>query len=242
MRFKNPFAKPELDFEFIDVSRSIYQKIPVVPAKTVTPSGKAKQIAASGAFKFAHCPGILDYSQLGYIIPAWTDMKIFANSAGVVAEIGSEHRGTRGFMRPITMDSAIVEGFLAPSDGVPLTVLKFECPWYIRAAKNVSALTLPAWYHADWVDDLHCWPGTVDYTNFSVTNFIVSPKRKCIVHIKAGDPLLHIIPFYGKDMLAGYGPGSDAQVDKTKNEVWGDQPQFYRRMLAVKKVFGLVKK
>lgn len=233
------FRKERPEFEFIDVSRAIYHKIPVVPAADVTPRAKAKQMKTAGAFKFAHCPGIVDYSRLGYIIPAWTDMQVFANKAGVVAKIGSENRGNRGFRDPVHMDASIVDGFFIPEDEVPLTTLKFECPWYIRTAEGVSALTLPAWYHADWLDDLHCWPGSVDYGKFSVTNFICSPKRKCHVHIKAGDPLLHIIPFYGKDIVAGYGPGTDAQVDATANEMYGEQSQFYRRFLACKKVFSL---
>jgi hypothetical protein len=235
------FRKATPEFEFIDVSRSVYQKIPVVPAKDVAPLAKAKQLNAGGVFKFAHCPGMIDYSRLGYIIPAWTDMQVFANKAGVVAKIGSPRRGTRGFHEPVNMDASIVEGFFTPEDEVPLTTIKFECPWYIRTGSSISALTLPAWYHADWLDDLHCWPGSVDYGKFSVTNFICSPKRKCHVHIKAGDPLLHIIPFYGKDIVAGYGPGTDEQVDATNNELYGDQSQFYRRFLAVKKLFTLNK-
>jgi hypothetical protein len=233
------FRKTTPELEFIDVSRSVYHKIPVVPAKDVAPVAKAKQMGAMGSFKFAHCPGIVDYSRLGYIIPAWTDMHILANKAGVVAKIGSENRGNRGFREPVNMDASIVDGFFTPADGVPLTVMKFECPWYIRTSNNISALTLPAWYHAEWLDDLHCWPGSVDYGKFSVTNFICSPKRECHVKIKAGDPLLHIIPFYGRDIVAGYGPGTDVQVDETNNEVYGDQSQFYRRFLSVKKVFSL---
>lgn len=239
MNILTRFRKPAIEFEFIDVSRAIYHKIPVIPAKDVAPLAKAKQVSTAGAFKFAHCPGIVDYSRLGYIIPAWTDMQVFANKAGVVAKVGSANRGNRGFRDPVYMDASIVDGFFTPEDEVPLTTIKFECPWYIRTTGNISALTLPAWYHADWLNDLHCWPGSVDYGKFSVTNFICSPKRQCHVHIKAGDPLLHIIPFYGKDIVAGYGPGTDAQVDETNNEMYGDQSQFYRRFLAVKKLFTL---
>jgi len=238
----NFLKKKTPEFEFIDVSRQTYHRLPVQRAQDVTPKSKANQIEKYGVFKFPHCPGIIDYSRLGYIIPAWVDMKIFANKAGVIGEIGSAIRGDRGFRPPINMDASIVDGFFTPEDGVPLTVIKFECPWYIRTSKNISALCLPPLYHATWLDDLHLWSGSVDYEKFSVTNFICSPKRKCNVHIKAGEPLLHIIPFYGKDIVAGYGPGTDAQVDYTKNEAYGDTPQFYRKLYAVKKIFKLNRK
>lgn len=239
MKLPRWLNKQKPEFEFIDVSRSVYQKLPVIPAKDVPVKAKAHQVPKFGSFKFAHCPGILDYSQLGYIIPAWVDMHVFANKAGVVAKVGSESRGDHGFRPPVNMDANIIEGFFTPEDGVPETVIKFECPWYIRTSSKISALLLPAWYHADWLDDLHCWPGSVDYGKFSVTNFICSPKRKCRVHIKAGDPVLHIIPFYGRDIIAGYGPGTEEQVDATKNELYGDQSQFYRRFLSYKKIFRL---
>ncbi|MGA1048578.1 MAG: hypothetical protein ACO3UU_11225, partial [Minisyncoccia bacterium] len=182
MKFFNFFKKHTPELEFIDVVRQTYQHLPVQRAQDIPPLAKAAQLEKFGVFKFPHCPGMIDYSRLGYIIPAWTDMKVFANKAGVVGDIGSAFRGNRGFKPPLNMDASIVEGFFTPKDGVPLTVLKFECPWYIRAHGNISALCLPPLYHATWLDDLHFWGGSVDYEKFSVTNFICSPKRACNVH------------------------------------------------------------
>ena len=65
----------------------------------------------------------------------------------------------------------------------------------------------------------------VDYKNFHITNFICMPKRECNVHIKAGDPLLHVIPFLNKDITASVGPATDEMIDKTTNLIPGDDKQ-----------------
>jgi hypothetical protein len=61
------------------------------------------------------------------------------------------------------------------------------------------------------------------------------------VHIKAGDPLLHVIPFWNKEFNAGFGPGSQDQVDKWNNEIPGDDKQYYRKFQMLRKVFRLSK-
>jgi hypothetical protein len=67
------------------------------------------------------------------------------------------------------------------------------------------------------------------------------PKRECTVHIKAGEPLIHVMPFYNKEISASVGPASEAQQDKTKNLIPGDDSQYYRKFMAVKKKFNVHK-
>lgn len=227
------------DLSFVDISRKVYHQYPVQKAADVTPLARAKQTADGGKYMFPHCPGMIDYAKLGYIIPAWTDIRIMANKAGIVVDIGSPHRGDRGFRKAERMGSEIINGFFTPEDGVPLEAMKVESPWYLFANGNTSAILAPPLYHADWMKDLHTWVGCVDYEHFPVTNFIFSPKRECIVHIKAGEPLLHVIPFNNMPISAGVGPGTQEQVDKAENTIPGDDSQFYRKFQAVKKVFSL---
>ena len=233
--------KKEKDIEFVDVSRNAYLDFPVQLAKDVPVLGKEERIDKYGVNKFVHCPGMADYAKMGYIIPAWVDIHLKANKAGVVCTIGSEKRGTKGFHLPRKMDATLVDGMLAPEDNVPLTIMHVGAPWNIFVNKNISALILPAQFHTKVVDDLHIWPGVVDYKNFTTTNLICSPKRKCELHIKAGEPLLHIIPFLNTDLNGGYGPGTDQQVDKSRNTILGGDTQYYRKFLSVKKIFKLDK-
>jgi hypothetical protein len=226
------------DIEFIDSTRSVYQNYPVKLSKEVLPHFAQKQIDTYGQFKFPHCPGLIDYAQLGYIIPAWVDMHIKANKSGVKAFIGSLERGTHGFQEPEPMASDIVDGVFHP-DGVPLGTLKFPSPWKIFARKDVSALVIPATYHSNFLDDLHVWPGVVDYGKFHVINFMCAPKRDCEIHIKVGDPLLQVIPFINTPMQAGFGPGTDEQLDSCINEIPGDDSNFYRKFMRLPKIFKL---
>jgi hypothetical protein len=100
---------------------------------------------------------------------------------------------------------------------------------------------MPAFYHSTFLEDLYVTPGLVDYKNFHPTNFICMPKRECNVHIKAGDPLLHVIPFLNKDISASVGPATDEMIDKTNNLIPGDDKQYYRKFMGVKKKFNMQK-
>lgn len=233
------FLKKKRDLEFVDTSKTAYQTFPVMRAIDVKPRTLDVQKAKYQKHLLPHCPGMIQYAQLGYIIPAWVDIHIMANKAGVSHYIGSTERGTRGYLPGRLMDANIVDGVVETEDGVPPTALNFGSPWGIFAKGDVTALLLPAYYHSDFLDDLHVLPGSVDYQKFHTSNFICVPKRKCEVHIKAGDPLLHVIPFWNKEFRAGFGPGTDAQLDKFNNAIPGDDSQYYRKHQMLKKVFNI---
>jgi|TARA_S200002703_G_scaffold125223_1_gene111441 hypothetical protein len=235
------FFKKEKDIEFVDVSRNAYLDFPVHLAKDVEVIGKEERIEKVGSNIFAQCPGMIDYAKLGYIIPAWVDIHIKANKAGTICKIGSEKRGARGFLEPRKMNSDIVLGIISPQDDVPLTVFHVGAPWNIFTNKNISALILPANYHSNIFQCLHVWQGVVDYKNFHTANFIFSPTKKCEVHIKAGDPLLHVIPFLNTNLIGGYGPGTEQQLDESRNQILNGDSQYYRKFLSVKKLFKLDK-
>jgi hypothetical protein len=234
-----PWFKKQKDIEFVDVSRNAYQSFPVNLAKNLPVLGRDARIEKYGVNNFAHCPGMIDYANMGYIIPAWIDIHIKANKAGVVSTIGSSKRGSRGFHLPRKMDATLVEGMLTPEDDIPLTVLHIGAPWNIFVSKNISAIILPASYHSSIHEDLHIWPGVVDYKNFTTANLICTPKRECEIHIKAGEPLLQVIPFLNSDLVGGYGPGTEEQVDRANNTITTGDSQFYRKFLSVKKLFKL---
>jgi len=233
--------KKQKDLEFVDTSRTAYQTYPVMRAADVKPVTFDYQKTKYQKHLMPHCPGMIQYAEMGYIIPAWVDIHIKANKAGVAHYIGSDSRGTRNYLPGRAMDPNIIDGIFEPEDGVPLTALNFGSPWGIFAKGDVTALLLPAQYHSTFLDDLLVLPGSVDYKKFHTSNFICVPKRECEVHIKAGDPLLHVIPFWNKEFNAGFGPGTDVQIDKWNDEIPGDDKQYYRRFQMLKKVFRLSK-
>ena len=239
--FSSWFNKKK-DIEFVDTKRMSYHNFTVERACDVKPNTYRTQLDKYGKHIMPKCPGILDYAQYGYIIPAWVDIHIMANKAGVSWFVGDgAKRGDRGFDNGVPMEAELVDGAFSAEGGVPSTAILFGSPWKIFANKNISAVLNPAFYHSTFLDDLHVVPGIVDYSGFHVVNFICMPKRECKVHIKAGEPLIHVMPFYNKDISASVGPASQKQCDKVNNNIPGDDTQYYRKFLGVKKRFNLNK-
>jgi hypothetical protein len=181
---------------------------------------------------------MLDYARMGYIIPAWTDIHILANKAGVSYRVGSEKRGNP-FAPGRLMDPSIVDGVLDPEDDVPLTVLHFGAPWSIFAAKGIAAFLMPATYHSNFLDDLMVFPGVVNYDKFHTANFICAPRRTCDVRIRAGDPLLHVVPLRVEDIKGGLGPANIEQQGALISQIYTGDSQVYRKMYRTVKKFTL---
>lgn len=242
----NWFRKNDIDFKFADnVEDTIYLHYPPVLAKDIKPL-KEFQEKKYGEYKFPGCPGMHDYSRLGYIIPAWSNIHIKANKAGTVVMAGST--GEDAVKRSTVVKQAqqmandITDGVYNPEGGVANSIWNLPGAWRIHGYGKVSCLILPAFFHSNFLDDLYVYPGVVDYNGFTVINFIFSAKRPCEIEIKAGDPLLHVIPFLtNKDIVASYGPSTKIEKDVGKVPKWFHESNFYRRYYMIRKKFKLVK-
>lgn len=233
-----PFKKREFDIEFVDSTHKAFIRSPVMRASDVQPRCYTPQKEKFGKVRFPQCPSMVDYSRMGYIIPAWADIHILANKAGVSYRVGCGKRGSP-FAAGRAMDHSIVEGVLDPEDDVPLTVLHFGAPWSIFATKGISAIVMPAIYHSNFLDDLMVFPGAVDYDKFNTVAMICAPRRACDVRIHVGDPLLHVIPFRTEDIKGGFGPASIDQQGVIGNQMYTGDSQIYRKMYQTVKKFTL---
>lgn len=247
MNIFNWFKKDDVDFKFVDLTREAFTHFPPIPAKDIKPLREYQQ-EKYGEYKFPTCPGMHDYSRLGYIIPAWCDFHIKSNTAGTVAMIGSvgkdRQKRNHNFREPLEMDPKIADGFINYQDNIKPSVRIFPAPWKIqRTSQNLSFMALPALFHSNFLDDLFVYPGTIDFRNgFQEVNFVVSPKRKCNITIKAGDPVLHIIPFYtNKDIIASYGAASMHEEAAAIRMKWFHEKNFYRKFHLNKKRFKIRK-
>ena len=239
--------KEIVDLKFVDRLRITYPHNPPVLAKTLKPA-KKHQEEKYGTYKLSVCPGMWDYSQFGYIIPAWTKIHIKANKAGTVVMLGTigpdrEKRPTH-FINPPQMEMAMTDGIFNYESNVTPAIHNCNGPWSILGKnKNVSCFLMPPFFHANYLDDLHQFPGIVDYTKsgFSTINFVFAPKRACEVTINEGDPLIHVIPFlHEKPITASYGPATEHEKDFLESIKFGHEKHFYRKFYRVKKYFGLV--
>jgi len=242
----NLFKKSEIDFKFADVGNGgYYTKYPPIVAKDLKPF-KQYQENKYGEYKFPGCPGMLDYSRLGYIIPAWITYRIKVNKAGsiVVAGCLGEDANKRPALvkQPGTMEREIIDGsYYSNSGNYPV----YNCggPWKIMSKnKNLSLLVLPAFFHSNFLNDIDVLPGIVDYTGgFHDMNFIIKPRRECEITIKEGDPILHVIPITLPNVItASYGKATQYEHDMHIQPKHFHERNFYRKWYNIKKKFKLV--
>lgn len=227
---------PRPDIEFLDTTRKAYQYHPIQLAKTTPTHFRDQQVSAFGTQKFSICPGMMDLKNYGYLITAWDDINIIAGKSGALMFLGEGPGGKRAqeFPSPKTMDAGLALGVFEPA-GVPLEVFHIGSPWSISVNNpKISALVLPAYFHSRFLDDIYIYPGIVDYGKFTSVNLICSIKRPCKLTIKAGEPLLQVIPFEGREISAGYGPADDYDIDK-HNSMFSTAKQFYRKYVQTNK-------
>jgi hypothetical protein len=84
--FSKIFQKKEV-FKFLCYVKDFSIYTPVVLAKNVRPICATVQKNRPAEKRYQVCPGITDYANSGYIIPAHTDISIKANKVGTVINL-----------------------------------------------------------------------------------------------------------------------------------------------------------
>lgn len=242
----NFFKKSDVHFKFADSSDvGFYTRYPPVLAKDIKPLREFQE-KKYGEYKFPRCPGMFDYSRTGYIIPAWVNFHIKANKAGTVVLAGKRgihESAQRPSLAPTpkVMDKIPLDGSVFSKKPDNFQIYNCGGPWKIVTKKEISLLILPAFYHSNFLDDVDVFPGVVDYKGtFNEMNFIISPKRECEVEIKAGEPILHVIPFVSNEtIVASYGRTTQYESDLIQQPKHFHENSFYRKYSSIKKRFSL---
>jgi hypothetical protein len=172
---------------------------PIVPAAKAMPQWYREQPSFTKERRFPHlrlrddvtikgCPGVGDYLGSGYIIPLWADFIMASNEAGFQweATTSAEHVA---FFKPDTWNH-----FPRPN-GTHEWVLKLISPWRIQTPKGWSILLVQPWYHQNphWT----VFPGIIEADRCPALNLVAmwnAPFGEPVL-MKAGTPLLHVIPF-----------------------------------------------
>jgi hypothetical protein len=190
--------------------------------------------------KFLNCPGMADFMKAGYIIPAWENIKIKANTADTVV-LMEKRLGSKNDITP--MNPKLVDGIAPVESSVKLKVTKIPTPWGIFTKSGYSAYVLPAVYHSPFLKDLYVYPGIVDYDKFIICNFIFTAIRACEIEIPLGTPLLQIIPFKREDISAVCMKATEIDIDKKNFQFPGEQIKAaYRKYCHSKKTYTLENK
>lgn len=140
------------------------------------------------------CPGLLDYFNQGYILPAWCDMSFAYNSKTDVWSC------TLGTSDDFGVDIHFNDQFLdyvpaANVNGEKATfIFKLISPWFIITKPGWSVMQLPLYYHFN--NEFSVLPGVIDTDIYHQINqqIVYFGNNKDIV-IKRGEPLVQYVPF-----------------------------------------------
>ena len=207
--------KPIITFASMYSAPQVCELTSIKPASQVRPAWiTAQRDYENSRDKFINCPGMSDWLNAGYIIPAWTDISIKANGAGVFISISNAYtEGKRKATEP--MNPALIRGAIELEGNIKPNANKIAMPWSIFTKPGYSAHLLPALYHSPILRDIWIWPGTVDYDHFHTSAVIFSARRECELNIRAGTPLLQVIPFRRENITAAAGRATQHQEDLT---------------------------
>lgn len=235
--------RPVIRFASIIGNFSMSKATTVKEAKdlTVRPSWMKAQLE-SGNKPIANCPGMWDYYQCGFVIPAHCDIHIKANSEGVnISFSGLQNMDSWDLarMQASKFDYTMVAGNAPIQEGVEKSVEKIPLPWGVFLEEGWSAYVIPAIMHSSFLDKIHVYPGLVDYDNISTCNLIFSALKECEFTIYAGEPLLHVIPFKREEVIASCGRATQEELDKHQYSFTSRKKGFYRNFLHQKKVFKM---
>lgn len=164
-----------------------YRNIPLTYKKGVCPVPHS--ITNKGA-TIKGCTGVNDLMRTGFILPAWEDISIVIYPDGKFSSVGAQTNppalGHDAQQMPPTMQH--------------YTVIKLVSPWCLEGDSTQYYVT-PAVYHTSLGRDFFMPSGVVSYEYQSATHVFIAatPKKEPYeILIKAGEPLLHIVPLTGK--------------------------------------------
>lgn len=134
------------------------------------------------------CPAINDMLNTGYILRMWCDCEI---------RVFPDGRTQYAFSGPFKASShsslqyeGIIKGFAN---------VKLESPWHFATNKHVSFYWTSPFYHSSYFEqnNIVVMPGLLDFYYNHITNvnllFPIKDNEYTVI-IKAGQPLVHIIP------------------------------------------------
>lgn len=235
--FKRLFDKtPEIQFKAVHGNAAVSTS--VVPSRIVKAEWMKKQ---SKEKRYQQCPGMMDYSNAGYIVCAHTDIHIKCNKAGTAVRLEGmqfdKENVERFACQPF--DQRLVDGMIEIEDTAKKGAYKIPLPWAIITKPGYSAYVMPALMHFPYEDVIFAYPGIVDYDSFHVINFVFSCRKECEITIPAGTPLLQVLPFKREEINAVCDKATESDFDRYTYCMVSRVKNFYRRFLSSRKKFNM---
>ena len=218
--------------------RNICNAYPLVPAKKIEKSwwkimkthydiflSNTRKEFKSILPTMKYCPGIYDFINCGYTVPAWQDFEFFL-----------EDNGNIKWRIPDTLDNAYIIKVHDESQhkGCPMStgtkgLLKIATPWMIDTPEGYSTIfTKPFYDHPKGFD---VCPGILDtdmdlLTNKQISIFIRIDVKNEVIRINAGQPLLQLIPFKRENFSYEICEPTEEFKTMVKRSYWGTASRF----------------
>ena len=173
-----------------------YKDLPSIYESKDIPGGPTKSAKT--------CPGIFDMLRSGYIIPAWSDMAWQYNPDEDYPEnmkeaypkiiSSNDHLRVRYHEAQQIQGCPMNHGQNRPHN----KFVKLHSPWYIESPEDISIMYIHPYFRRS--TDYTVMPGIIDpwidkISNKEVNIFIELHSPNTEIWIKAGDPLVQVIPF-----------------------------------------------
>lgn len=178
---------------------------PIVPANKALPNWihavkenylKEKLNMSERSGHLYQCPGIFDLYNYGFIVSAWHDFTIKTefNKDGFAWKIPNQDLADlMGSTNIIGMHQLSISDMIPKKPSAIRNIVKLNTPWHVIAPKGVKFLVLPIAYPDSFEFESHIGildPGVSSEINVQLNWNI----RDGETLIKAGTPLMHLIP------------------------------------------------
>jgi hypothetical protein len=205
---------------------------PVKLASDIKPEWMIKQhktAERTGDPKFAACPGMHDFYQAGYIIPAWEDFEIIVTKTEIKINIGV---GQSFVCKPTEkMQYSVVAGAANIDEDITPHAMKLVCPWKVFTKPGYSAFVMPALFHSPFLRDIFVYPGIIDYDRYHTINVMFSPLKEMHIKIYAGTPLLQVFPYKREPVSAEVGIINQNELSTANFTFRTRAPGFFRKWI-----------
>lgn len=235
---------------FNDMWGTVYGSYPIVLAKNFKPQYEILQKDKYNRVTFTDCPGMFDYKNQGWIMTTWCDIEIFSDGVNNMVYYSNDSRGgtkknekwpdsagqqmqSCPFNAHATgMSEKIIDGVTeSTTENGPLKPMHMTSPWAVETNGN-SLLVLPPTYHSSIGNDILIYPGIVDYKpGFHTLNIIFTVRKPGEYHIKAGTPLVHLIPLRKEEWTGYYAHDHTSSTRFTGT--LSKMKQWYRRLIQI---------
>jgi hypothetical protein len=163
--------------------------------KNLEPSYKEHKTPVPAA-TMKGCRGLIEFHRNAIAIPMWSDLYV------EVGDLKTKVIRQAIMNTPSTQHPAQQRGTWLPAQKYGHA--KFDCPWVFKTKEYVQFMLMEAFYNLDKPEDLMIPPGIVDFkyqqgANINVLFDYREQKRDVI--IKAGDPLMFMIPLTEREVV-----------------------------------------